>query len=97
METKKRERVIKGIKLIRHTGGGIHNPDDPSLPFRLDAVFRPPSFMAVAANLLCGGNEEVCVRGETREALEEFVQANNFKAHSRLLRLEITEPEKGQP
>lgn len=85
---------IEGIKLIRHNAGRVNLPDDPSYPFRLDAVFSPPDFMNVAFALLYGGTEEICVRGMTREALERFVEANGFRTHIRLRRLEITEPEK---
>lgn len=87
--------TIPGLKLIRHNSGGVSNPDDPTFPFRLDASFRPPEFMQVA-HVFLYGNEEICVRGTTREALERFVEANTLKTHPRLIRLEITEPEKAQ-
>ena len=84
---------IKGIKLITHNAGGVNLPDDPSFPFRLDANFRPPEFMKIAFIGICGGSEVVCVRGETREALEKFVEVNSLRTHPRLRSLEITQPE----
>lgn len=85
--------TIDGIKLIRHNASGINLPDDLSFPWRLDANLRPLEFMAVAFIGLYGGSETVCVRGQTREALEEFVEANNLRTHPRLRSLEITQPE----
>lgn len=85
-------QVIEGIKLIKHNGGGVNLPDDPSLPWRLDAHFRAPEFMQVAFVMLYG-NETICVRGKTKEALEQFVEVNKFKTHPRLISLEITQPE----
>ncbi len=87
------EGVIPGTKLIRHNTGGVNKPDDPTMPFKLEASFRPPEFMQVAFVGLCGSSEEIVVRGETREALDEFVEANNLNSHPRLLKLNITGPE----
>jgi hypothetical protein len=86
-------KIIKGIKLIRHNAGGVNEPDDPSYPYRLEANLRPPDFMNVAFVLMHGGSEEVVVRGQTREALEEFAEENNLRTHPRLRRLTITGPE----
>ena len=73
--------LIKGIKLIKHNMGGINNEDDPSFgPYRLNATFRVPSFMEVAAVFIYG-NEEIILRGKTEEALEEFISLNNLRKH----------------
>jgi len=48
--------------------------DDPSFPFRLVANLRPPEFMEMAFIGMYGGSEVIVVRGETREALEQFVK-----------------------
>jgi len=84
---------IEGIKLIHHNASGITRPDDPSYPWRLDATFSPPEFMQVAFIGLHGGLEILCVRGKTREALEQFVELNGLRQHPRLHKLEITQPE----
>lgn len=85
--------VIEGIKLIKHNMGGVNNPDEPEYgPFRLDALFRVPSFMEVAAAFIYG-REEIVVRGKTREALEQFVKVNSLDTHPRKIKVEITEPE----
>jgi len=80
--------TIAGIKLIRHNGGGVDLPDDPSYPYRLDATFRPPEFIKMAF-LFMHGNEEIIVRGMTREALEQFVDENELRSHPRLISLTI--------
>lgn len=50
----------------------------------------------LVAHAFLFGNEEICVRGMSREALDQFVTANDLKTHPRLIRMEITEPEKSQ-
>lgn len=82
---------IEGLKLIRQTGG-VDIADDPSHPYKLELNCRPPSFMEFAFVMLHGGSEEVIVRGMTAEALQKFVEVNNFRTHSRLRWLKITGP-----
>ncbi len=84
--------TIEGIKLIKHNMGGVDKPDDPSFPWRLDAVFRVPGFMEVAASFIYG-REEIVVRGLTKEKLEQFAEVNGLRTHPRLQKLEITQPE----
>lgn len=84
---------IPGLKLIRHNAAGVNVADDPTYPWRLDATFRPPEFMFFTFVSLYGGSEIICVRGQTREALEQFVELNNLRIHPRLRSLEITQPE----
>ena len=84
--------IIEGIKLIKHNMGGVSVPDDPSYPWRLNAVFRVPSFMDVAASFIYG-REEIIVRGKTREALVQFATLNKLETHPRLQKLQITQPE----
>jgi len=80
------------IKLIRHNIGGINHPDDPAFgPWKLEASFRVPQFMEVAAAMLYG-SEQITIRGKTKEALEECVKQNAFDKHPRLIKLEITQP-----
>lgn len=75
---------IPGIKLIHHNASGVNLPDDPSYPWRLDASFSPPEFMNFTFVCMFGGSETICVRGMTKEALEEFVELNGFRHHPRL-------------
>ncbi len=63
------------------------------MPFKLEANFRPPSFMEVTFALIHGGSEEIVVRGDTKEALDELITRNNLRTHSRLRWLKITGPE----
>lgn len=85
--------VIPGIKLIHHNAGGVNEDDDPSMPYKLEMSLRPPQFMLIAFIGLYGGSEEVVVRGETREAMEKFIEANGFRTHPRLAKLTLTGPE----
>jgi hypothetical protein len=84
---------IPEIKLIKHNAGGVSEADDPSFPFKLEASFSPPSFMAVTFVMMHGGSEDIVVRGMTQEALERFVDANSLRSHPRLRSLTITGPE----
>jgi hypothetical protein len=84
--------TIPGIKLIYQTGGA-NEADDPGYPYKLYVNFSPPEFMSFAFTMLYGGSEEIVVRGITREAIDQFISANNFKRHPRLRRIEITGPE----
>ena len=82
------------IKLIQHNASGVNNPDDFSYPWRLDAYFRPPSFMSVAFICLYGGQEIIQVRGITKKSLEEFAKKNNLFNHPRKQSIKIWQPEK---
>lgn len=87
-------QYAKDLKLIEHNMGGVERPDDPQFgTWRLDATFRPPEFLQVAATLLYG-NERVVVRGKSKEALDAFVEDNHFQTHPRLATLTISQPEK---
>lgn len=85
--------TIPGIKLIRHTGSIRDCPDDPSIPFKLEVNLRPPEFMEMAFIGLYGGSEEIIVRGETKEALDKFIEINRLREHCRLRYLTITGPD----
>lgn len=87
------KKVIEGIKLISYRSAGVNNPDDLSLPFRLEINLRPPSFMEFAFVSLFGGSDIVVVRGETLEALQQFVTINNHRTHPHLRHLTITGPD----
>jgi hypothetical protein len=86
-------KIIEGLKLIRHNASQVDLPDDPTFPFKLEASFRPPEFMVIAFIGLFGGSEEIIVRGMTKEALDQFIEANNLRTHARLSRLTITGPD----
>lgn len=83
--------MIEGIKLITHNTGGINKLDDPNFgSYLLTITLSVPEFMRVAS-LLLFGQERIVVRGKTREALEEFLAANNFRKHPRLVSCAIQE------
>ena len=83
--------VIPGLKLIYQTGG-TRQPEDPNMLYKLEANFRPPEFMIVAFIGLYGGSEEIVVQGESRDALDKFIKANDLERHPRLRKLTITGP-----
>lgn len=85
------------IKLIRHNAGGVKELDDPSLPFKLEADFRPPDFMTVAFAGLYGNRERIEVRGDTPEELEEFAIKNRLHEHVRLVEMHVMCPESTEP
>jgi hypothetical protein len=85
--------VIEGLKLIRLNTAGVDEPDDPSYPYKLKINLRPPELMQVAFVMMHGGSEIVVVRGKTREAIDRFIEVNNFRQHPRLRRGMITGPE----
>jgi hypothetical protein len=83
------------LKLIHHNLGRYAVEDDPSYPFRLDVkITNAGVFMEFAVMMIYGNYETLCVRGRTREALEQFVEKNQLRTHPRLISLEIIEPEK---
>ena len=85
--------VIPGLKLIRHNSSNVDVPDDPSFPFKLEVLLRPPEFMTLAFVGLYGGSEEVVVRSMTKEALDTFIVLNKLRKHPRLISLTVTSPE----
>jgi hypothetical protein len=86
-----RNKIIKGIKLIYQTGG-IRQPEDPKMHYKMEANFRPPEFMQVAFVLMHGGSEKIVVQGKTRKALDQFIKQNELLTHPRLRNLTITGP-----
>jgi hypothetical protein len=68
-------------------------PDDPSLPYRLEASFSPAGFMQVAFSVMYGGSEEIVVRSETMDSILRFVEVNGYRINPRLIRLSITGPD----
>lgn len=83
--------IIPGLKIIYQTGD-VNLPDDTSMPYRLDANFRPPEFMQVAFVFMHGGSEEIVVRSETRQALDQFIKTNSLETNPRIRQLTITGP-----
>lgn len=78
------------VKIIKVTGQHMQ-PDDPSLPFKLELSLRPPEFMIVAFVLLHGGTEDVVARAATLGDLTEWMDENKLKTHIRLSRYTITD------
>lgn len=76
------------VKLIKHTGE-CNEPDDPTLPFKLELVMRAPEFMIVTFVMLYGGCEEVVARAATLEDLTAWMEKNEMKTHPRLSRYTI--------
>lgn len=92
-EEQKEENIIPELKLIKHNACRVDLPDDPSYPFKLEMSLRPPELMIVAFVGLCGGSEEIVVRGKTLDALNKFIESNGFRRHPRLRHLTISGPD----
>ena len=78
------------VKLIKHTGECDH-PDDPTLPYKLVLVMRPPEMGIVAFVGLFGGVEEVVARAETHEELSAWMSQHGLGDHPRLIRFSISD------
>lgn len=88
--------LIEGLKLVYWTGRDLddaHLHDDPDHPFKLYFNFSPPEFMGIAWIFAHGGSEEIVVRTKTREAIDEFMQRNDFYRHPRFRRGVLTLPD----
>jgi hypothetical protein len=83
--------IIKGIKVILHSPSGIKEPDDESLPCKMEATFTAPQFMQVAFVFMHGAQEELIVRGASMDALAEFWSINGFANHPRLIECTVTD------
>ncbi len=81
------------LKLIRLNSSNVDVPDDPSLPFKLEAVFSPPEFLIVAFICMHGGSEELVVRARTKETMDTFIATEYLRQHPRLRRLIVTGPD----
>lgn len=81
--------IIPGIKLIEHNAAGVRHEDDPSLPWKLTAILRPPVFMTMAFVCTFGGSEHIVIRGESEDALKKFADTNDLSNHPRLISLTI--------
>jgi hypothetical protein len=84
--------AIEGIKLIYMTGN-VQTADDPTYPFKLYVNLSPPELMQIAFIMKLGGSEEIVVRGMTRDAIDAFIKANDFKSHPRFRRMVISGPD----
>lgn len=76
------------VKLIKHTSECDHE-DDPSLPFKLYMTLKPPEFMEFTWFSLYGGSEEIIARGDTLEEVTAWMEKNDLKEHTRLIRYSI--------
>lgn len=85
--------VIPGLKVIHHSASGVDATDDPSFPFKLEGNFGPPNFLEVSFILMRGGSETFVIRAMNREALDKFIELNEYRTHPRLRRLIITGPD----
>lgn len=84
---------IEGLKLIRLNSIGVHEPDDPSYPYKLEINLSPPELMQIAFIMLHGGSEELVVRAMTREAIDQFIEQNDLRHHPRLRRMTLSGPD----
>ncbi len=81
-----------GLKTIKCNSHNIDNPDDPSMPYKLEMRLSPPDFMAFTFVCLYGGTEILVIRSETEEEINQFVADKNYEHHPRLISLKISDP-----
>lgn len=85
---------VEGLKLIRLNRRRIN--DDAlyaaDYPYKLCVNLSPPELMQVTFIMLHGGSEEIVVRCKTREAVDDFIAANDFRNHPRLRWMTIEGP-----
>ena len=87
---------IEGLRLVYMTGARLdrsEDRDDAGYPYRLEVNLSPPQLMTVAFIMLHGGSEEIVVRSKTRDAIDRFIDMNEFCKHPRLRRMTITGPD----
>lgn len=77
------------VKVIRHTSE-CDNPDDPTLPIKLDLVLRPPAFMEFTWFSMYGGSEDIVARSDNLEEMRVWMDEFGLKNHIRLRRYKIT-------
>lgn len=80
--------VVMTVKVILANSHGINEPDDPSLPCRLEASLRAPGFMQMAFVLMHGGSEELVVKAITVSEFEPTLE--QLRNHPRLTLLVVT-------
>lgn len=83
------------LKLISHNMGRINNPDDSTLPFKMEMECSTPSLCAIALFIFVG-SEKLVVRGKTQDAILGFIRANDYGKHPRLKSLKVTNTDTGE-
>ena len=92
-QAKPKDKPKENVVLIEANGLRVKNPDDPTLPWKMECIFGPPEFMTVAFIALYGATEFFIFRANTKEDLEECVKKNGFDEHPRLIRIVYSQPE----
>jgi hypothetical protein len=87
------KKIINGLKLIKHNAAMFEIPDDPAFPYKLELSLQAPKFLEIAYVGIFGSTEDVVVRAMTQEALQEFMEMNDFRKHPRLRSFVITGPD----
>ena len=82
------------VKLIRHSGAGINDPDDTTLPYKVVATYQPTGLPKAFPRLpgKFDGEEIIAARAISREALDEFIQTQTLRSRPGFHTLTITGP-----
>lgn len=92
------KKVIEGVKAFVLNTSGLNRPetdaDKAEYPFRVELRCRLAGVMMDFMAICLYGPTEICVvRGKTIEALNEFIEANGFRTHSRMQSMVVSGPE----
>ena len=85
--------IPEGVKVISHNASGYVVPDDPSMPYKLEAALSAPQFMQVAFIFMVGPQEKLVIRAASLDALRKFWHDNGLYGHPRLLKCSVTGPD----
>jgi hypothetical protein len=87
------EKYKSRVKVITANTYRINDPDDPSFPWMIELVCRPPSFMSMAFVGIVGPTEIITVIAKDQEALEAAMAESDLRGHPRTMRFRVSGPE----
>ncbi len=85
--------LLRRTKVIAHNVSGLLEADDPSFPYKAEALLAHPDFHRVAFIIMFGSCEELIVRAKSLRALNRRLRKLGIRTNSRLEELVITGPQ----
>ena len=87
--------LIPGLYLVKHTSF-VNREDNPDMPYKLEIWMRPGLQNVLRLNFMFRDQktteEEIVIRGETLEAIHEYLKRNARNISGRFNRALITGP-----
>jgi hypothetical protein len=87
------ELALRRVKIIHHNVSNLHEPDDPSYPYKLHATLAHPDFHGAAMAIKFRRPEELVVRAKSEDGIRWIIRRMKLKGNERLLELTLTTPE----